>query len=144
HEGIEVEAEHLAGLRLAATLRDFWWRRGYHMEGERGLEEALARVPHGERVDPGMRIRALVALGALLAVHGALARALVMLEEGLALAAQRQDVAAIAEALTYLGLCQVLAGEVAEGSRQLQEALPRWEAMGNSHGVGLTRYYLGL
>jgi predicted ATPase/DNA-binding CsgD family transcriptional regulator len=142
--GIDLEAEPHAALRLAAALSNFWWRRGYHAEGERRLEEALARVPHWERVDPGMQIRALMALGALLAVQGAFARARAVLEEGLALAAQRQDAEAVADALTYLGLCEVLAGEVVEGIRQLQEALPRWEAMGNSHGVGFTRFYLGL
>ncbi len=38
-------AEREAGLRLAAALGYFWWMRGYHTEGARWLEGALARAP---------------------------------------------------------------------------------------------------
>ena len=46
-------AEREAGLRLAEALHDFWWRRGYHAEGERWLEGALAQtllqtLPHAD------------------------------------------------------------------------------------------------
>ena len=143
-DGLDGETEREAGLRLAGALRDFWWRRGYHAEGERWLQDTLAHVPLGEGRDPAVRIRSLAALGRLLAGQGAFGQAQAALEEGLVLADQQQDAAAITEILTYQGLSAVLAGEVAEGSRQLQKALPRWEALGNSHGAGLTRYYLGL
>ena len=32
------------GLRLAATLRRFWWRRGYVSEGRRWRVDLLARA----------------------------------------------------------------------------------------------------
>ena len=137
-------AEWEMGLRLAGALGDFWWRRGYHAEGERWLEDAFARVPRGEGIDPAVQFRALVALGRFLAVQGAFARARTVLEKGLELAEQWQDPAAIAEAHRCLGLSAVLGGEEEEGSWQLQEALSRWEALGDSHGVGLSRYGLGV
>ncbi len=41
------EAERVASLRLAGALGWFWAMFGYHAEGARWLEEALARAPHG-------------------------------------------------------------------------------------------------
>jgi predicted ATPase/DNA-binding CsgD family transcriptional regulator len=131
--------EREAALRLTAALGWFWFVRGYHAEGQRWLEEALARASDAA---PALRARALVAVGALLWVQAECARARAALEEGLALAEQRQDPAAAA-ALTHLGECAVLAGEVAEGIRLLEEALRRWEALGDPHGLGLALFYRG-
>ncbi|HEX9412352.1 MAG TPA: hypothetical protein VF916_02520, partial [Ktedonobacterales bacterium] len=106
--------------------------------------EALARAVQGEGADFAVRTRALVAAGPLLTLQAEFARAQAVLEEALALAQQRQDPAATAEAHTYLGLRAVLAGDVAESAQRLREALRRWEALGDSHGLGLTLFYLGL
>ena len=43
----------------------------------------------------------------------------------------------------YLGNVTVLAGNVEEGTRLLQEAARRWEALGNPHGLGETLFCLG-
>ena len=43
----------------------------------------------------------------------------------------------------YLGNVTVLAGNVEEGTRRLQEAVRRWEALGNPHGLGETLFCLG-
>jgi DNA-binding CsgD family transcriptional regulator/tetratricopeptide (TPR) repeat protein len=152
-DGSDVAAEREAGLRLAAALGYFWYVRGYHMEGRRWLEEALARAPQaveweeearvGERVNAAARTRALVAVGPLLIAQAEYARARAVLQEALALAERRQDPAATAEASTYLGRATVLAGNVEEGTRRLREAVRRWEALGNPHGLGETLFLLG-
>ncbi len=142
-DGPDGPAEREAGLQLAGALGWFWFARGYSAEGWRWLEEALARALQGEGADFAVRTRALVAAGPLLTVQADFARAQAVLEEALALAQQRQDPAATAEAHTYLGLRAVLAGDVAESARRLQEAVRRWEALGDPHGLGETLFYLG-
>ncbi len=85
-------AQQGVGLRLAAALGYFWYLRGYHTEGRRWLEEALARAPQGDDeesaagVDSAARTRALVAAGPLLMVQAEYARARAVLKEALALA----------------------------------------------------------
>ncbi|HEX9413427.1 MAG TPA: hypothetical protein VF916_07965, partial [Ktedonobacterales bacterium] len=136
-------AERHAGLRLAGALGWFWRLRGYHEEGWRWLEEALARAPQAEGADLAARTHVLVAAVALLAVRGDLARARALAEEGLALAQQQQDDAAAAAVLMHLGLGGVIAGEVEEGTRWLHRAMRRWEALSDPLGLGETQLYLG-
>lgn len=136
----EDGAEREVGLRLAAALGFFWWRRGYHAEGRRWLAEALARAPEA---NPDVRLRALVAAGPGFALQGVVESAQAVLQEALALAEQRQNASATAEALAYLGLRAVLTGELAEATGLLREALRHWEALGDPYGLGLTFYFLG-
>jgi DNA-binding CsgD family transcriptional regulator/tetratricopeptide (TPR) repeat protein len=145
--------EQEAALRLAAALGYFWYLRGYHTEGRRWLEEMLARAPQrtegeggaeaGERVDSAARTRALIADGPLLMVQAEYGRAQAVLKEALALAERQQDPVATAEASTYLGHAMVVAGDVEDGTRRLQEAVRCWEALGNRHGLGEALFYRG-
>ena len=112
---------------------------GYHAEGVRWLEEALARAPE----DAGPRTRALVPLGVILAAKGETERVRAALLEALNLA-ERRDPSAAAMACMTLGNSVHLAREREEGARLMQEALRRWEALGDPWGVGLTRCCLGL
>ena len=139
----DVAAGWEAGLRLAAALGLFWWRRGYHAEGSRWLEEALRRAPVGDAADAAVRTRALIMTGLYRIYGGELDRAQVLLEEALTLAQRRQDPAEIAQAHAELGLRAVLAGEMAEATRWLHEARRRWEALRDPHGLGETLLYLG-
>src|SRR5260221_2169959 len=117
------------------------------------MEEAMARAPKetqredeaeaGERVDSAARTRALIADGPLLMVQAQYTRARAVLKEALVLAERRQAPIALAEASMYLGNVTVLAGNVEEGTRRLQEAVRRWEALGNPHGLGETLFCLG-
>jgi predicted ATPase/DNA-binding CsgD family transcriptional regulator len=149
--GSAAAAERAAGLRLAAALGYFWWRRGYHVEGSRWLEEALARAAAAgaageaiEATDSSVRTRALLFAGALLPLRGEFARARAVLGEALALAERWQDPAAAAWTHTYLGLGAVTGGEVPEATRLLGEARRRWEPVGDAHGLGETRFFLGV
>jgi predicted ATPase/DNA-binding CsgD family transcriptional regulator/transcriptional regulator with XRE-family HTH domain len=129
------EAERAAGLRLAGALGWFWAQFGYHAEGMRWLEEALARALQG--TDPGLRTRALVPLGVIFASKGETERVRAVLLEALTLAERRDPIAAAMACMT-LGISIHFAGEHEEGTRLMQEALHRWEALGDPWGVGLT------
>ena len=144
-DGVEAPVEREAGLRLSGALGYFWYVRGYHSEGRRWLEEALARPRErgGAGLDSGARTRALIAAGPLLMVQAEYARSRFVLKEALALAEQWQDRAAIAEATTYLGHATVAAGGGDEGRRLLQEAVRHWDALGDPHGLGESLFYLG-
>jgi DNA-binding CsgD family transcriptional regulator len=77
--------------------------------------------------------------------QGGLDRSQVALEEALALARERQDPHDIAESFTHLGVRAVIAGELNEGVRLLNEALGRWQDLGesgNDFQVGTTLLYL--
>jgi ATP/maltotriose-dependent transcriptional regulator MalT len=147
----EEPTEREAALRLVGALGWFWLLHGYHTEGGRWVDEALARAPaaqkevEGARVDLETaveRIRGLVVAGALLSLRGEIARARSVLEDALTLAERWQDLAGVAQIYTYLGLCSASAGDVAEATRLLHEAERRWEALGDSHGLGLTLVHL--
>jgi predicted ATPase/DNA-binding CsgD family transcriptional regulator len=145
-DGANAASEREAGLRLAGALGYFWYVRGYHTEGRRWLEKGLALAPHGESgtgVDSAARTRALIASGPLLMVQAEYTQAQEVLREALALARQRQDPTAIAEASTYLGHATVVAGDVEEGMQWLQEAVRRSEALDDPHGLGEALFYLG-
>jgi predicted ATPase/DNA-binding CsgD family transcriptional regulator/transcriptional regulator with XRE-family HTH domain len=136
----DEDAEREGALRLAGALGWFWFRRGYHAEGWRWLEEALARAPDA---DLAVRTRALFIAGEILIVLGDVARARVTLEEALTLAQRGQNLATSAAAHTYLGLGAVLAGDAPEGTRLLHEALSRWEGLGDPQSLGVTLFNLG-
>jgi predicted ATPase/DNA-binding CsgD family transcriptional regulator/transcriptional regulator with XRE-family HTH domain len=145
-DGLSAAAEREAGLRLAGALGYFWYVRGYHTEGRRWLEKGLALAPHregGTGTDSAARTRALIASGPLLMVQAEYAPAREVLKEALALARQRQDPTAIAEASTYLGHATVVGGNIEEGTQWLREAVRRWEALDDPHGLGEALFYLG-
>jgi predicted ATPase/class 3 adenylate cyclase/Tfp pilus assembly protein PilF len=89
-------------LRLGGALSWFWFVRGYHSEGRRWLEEALAIEG---RVSPEVRAMALAGAGGLAWDQGDLDRAKEACEEGLELLAhERREVSeARLWLLIYLG-----------------------------------------
>jgi predicted ATPase/DNA-binding CsgD family transcriptional regulator len=140
-------AEREAGLRLAAALGYFWWMRGYHTEGARWLEEALARAPHRDEANPDeatLRTTALCWAGALLTMHGELGAACTRLEEARSLAQQRQDSAGIARALTFLGQHAAITGELERAVLLLGEALRVARALGEPYSLGIAVFFLGV
>jgi tetratricopeptide (TPR) repeat protein len=94
------EAE--VALRLGGALCFFWSVRGYHSEGRRWLEEALAMDGRGS---PEVRAMALAGVGGLAWEQGDLDRAKEACEEGLELLEHEEREASEAKLwlLTYLG-----------------------------------------
>ena len=132
--------EREAGLRLAGSLGWFWFVRGYRGEGLRWLGEALTHAPADASA---ARTRVLLLRGLFFTYQGDLERARTNLEEALALADQRHDPAAVAEALTDLGIQALFAGDPAEGVRLGREALARWEDLGDAYHGAVALYLLG-
>lgn len=126
----EDPTEREGALRLAGALGYFWRFRGYHVEGLRWLEEALARAPQGDEADLDVRTRALLPAGVLLASQGMFDQARTRLEEGRALAEQRQDAAAMVEVLYLLGACFLYAGQVEMAIPLLEDAVRRAQKVG--------------
>ena len=89
-------------LRLGGALWLFWSMRGYHSEGRRWLEEALAM---DGRVSPEVRAMALAGVGSLALDQGDLDRAKEACEEGLELLAHEVKEASEAKLnlLVWLG-----------------------------------------
>jgi non-specific serine/threonine protein kinase len=138
-DGPNAVAEREAALRLAGALSDFWRLRGYHTEGVRWLEETLRRASAAEA---SVRIRALLGTGVLLTEQGELDRARSRLDEALAVARQRQDAAAQAQALVQLGYRALMAEDWAESARVLQEALRRCQELDDPHAIAFTLLWL--
>jgi predicted ATPase/class 3 adenylate cyclase len=89
-------------LRLGSTLSWLWSVRGYHSEGRRWLEEALAMDGRGS---PEVRAMALAGAGVLASEQGDLDRAKEACEEGLELLANEASEASEAKLnlLAFLG-----------------------------------------
>jgi predicted ATPase/class 3 adenylate cyclase len=82
-----VRKEGEVSLRLGGALSWFWLMRGYHSEGRRWLEEALAIERRGS---PESRAMALAGAGALAEEQGDLDRAKEACQEGLKLLANEE------------------------------------------------------
>jgi non-specific serine/threonine protein kinase len=138
--------DRAAGLRMAGALGYFWQLRGYHAEGRRWLDEALAVAPAGESgadADTDVRIRALLPAGTLLAFGGEVDRAQLLLGEALALARQRQDAASTVRALIHLGICPGWVGAT-PALPLLRRALGLARKLDNPYYVALALFYLGM
>jgi tetratricopeptide (TPR) repeat protein len=92
---LECKEAELA-LRLGGALRLFWSMRGYHSEGRRWLEEALAIEVQGS---PEVRAMALAGVGELAWQQGDLDRGQEACEEGLQLLAHQAREASEAKLL---------------------------------------------
>jgi predicted ATPase len=120
-------------LRLAGALGYFWEVRGYLSEGQKALEEALARMPNA---DPRPRARVLNRLGSILLWQGETDRSRVVLDEALALGRALQDSDVVARALTHLGRRANYGGLSAEGMREAVQLLEEALALRQLMGIG--------
>jgi tetratricopeptide (TPR) repeat protein len=87
-------------LRLGGSLGWFWSVRGYHSEGRRWLEGALAIEGRGS---PEVRAMALIGVAVLASEHGDLDRAQEACEEGLELLANEEREASEAKLRLLVG-----------------------------------------
>jgi tetratricopeptide (TPR) repeat protein len=119
----------------------FWWTRGYRREGLQWLEKGLAGTGS---VTHAVRAKALNRAGFLTRDLGDYARAVVMLEESLALWRQIDDQAGIALSLDKLGTTVMRQGDYAGATAMLEEALKLRRQLGDQHGTYATLNNLGL
>jgi predicted ATPase/DNA-binding CsgD family transcriptional regulator len=131
-------------LRLAGALGWFWQFRGYHSEGRRWLEEAIAHVTERQGVDPAVLIRVWVRAGALSTISADLDKARTHLQEALALAHQRHDSVGVAQALTWLGVCELHEGKPAAAESLLEDALGYARTAGEPSHAGMALLELGV
>ena len=130
-----------AGLRLALALAPFW--RGYSQrEGERWLEELLAR---SAGAPAALRAGATAAAGHLAAWRGDHARARALFEAAVALAREQGDRRLLAAALGGLGQAVGAAGgPPGRAAALLGESLALHRELGDERGVVGALYALGM
>ena len=128
------------GLRLSATLAEFWHLHVHHNEARRWLEEALTK----EGAPPSVRVKALERAGFLAWEQGDYERAVALGEEGLGLARRLGDKASAAAALFNLGSVAMSRMEADRASTLLEEAVALWRASDNEWGLAHALYVLGL
>jgi predicted ATPase/DNA-binding SARP family transcriptional activator/DNA-binding CsgD family transcriptional regulator len=128
------------GLRLSATLVEFWHLHVHHNEARRWLEEALTK----EGAPPSVRVKALERAGFLAWEQGDYERAMALGEEALGLARRLGDEASAAAALFNLGSVAMSRMEADRASTLLEEAVALWRASGNEWGLAHALYMLGL
>jgi tetratricopeptide (TPR) repeat protein len=109
-------------LRLGGALMYFWWARGYHGEGRRWLEAALAIDGRGS---PESRAMALAGVAALAREQGELDRAQEACEEGLRLLAHEamQTSEAKRYLLLILGHMAIVRGDYGRATQLFEECI---------------------
>ena len=134
-----VERETL--LRLTGALWPFWYFHSHLSEGRRWLERALGGRPSAPAA---LRARALHGAGHLAHYQGDDARAVPLLEAGLALWRELGDRQGTALALLLLGIVAEDRGDYEPAVSRFEEALALYRAGGEMALVALVRYHLGV
>jgi non-specific serine/threonine protein kinase len=129
------------GLRLATSLRYFWFMRGHLREGADRLRQGLESGAAAD--DAPLRALALCALGFLLTVRGEHAEARTQLEAALSIGLDRVDVSIIGFANRYLGLIAVAEARYADARTLLEESLRRFRGINSAEDMALALMYLG-
>ena len=129
-----------AALRLTGALWLFWGYRGHWSEGRAWLSAALARAGG----DPGVRIRALRALGALAENQCDFRQARTAQAECLALARACGDDVEIANALNGLGNIARHENHLVEAAALFQETLAASRQAGHTRGIARALHNLAL
>jgi predicted ATPase/transcriptional regulator with XRE-family HTH domain len=128
------------GLRLAAELWYFWYKRGHMSEGRRWLEEAL-----GKGTAPiTARAEALNGAGALARNQADYEQAQEWLEESLVLKRELGDKKGAAEVLINLGTVAFDRGDYPRSAALESESLSLWRELGDRWGIALALNNLGI
>jgi predicted ATPase/DNA-binding CsgD family transcriptional regulator len=136
-EGADVEL----GLRLCASLRDFWVMSGRFMEGQRWTQLAL---PEAGSAPPHLQVRTLIAAGAVLYTSSQPALQKHFFEEAIELARKVDDNLNLAWALIFLGAtCIRGAIDYEEGLSATNEGLKIFHDLGNKPGIILGLNLIG-
>jgi ATP/maltotriose-dependent transcriptional regulator MalT len=115
-------------LRLTTAAGAFWSLRSNVEQRRRWFGTALQQAPEAR---PSLRLKALVALGELLGLHGEVAEARPILQEALTLARALDDARGVAQSLLYLSWCDARAGALDEAVAQIDAGLAAAQAAGD-------------
>jgi non-specific serine/threonine protein kinase len=129
-------------LRLASSLRVYWFRYGHLREGQRWLERALA-LGRSAEAPVSLRAQAFCDAAHIVYARGDYERAHTLAEQSVALYRTLGDSSGLAFALQFLGLMAGYIGEFAASWRWLDESLALYRQGGDTWGVGLVRLNLG-
>jgi len=132
--GLSTMGDPEMGLRLAGSLGDFWYRRGYWSEGRKHLRAALTRAG---RETMASRVRALLRVGFLEANQGDWVAAITSSEEACAEARTLGDAASVASALNTLGYVAYARGDFVRSEALLSEAVALADEAGDAEVKGL-------
>jgi predicted ATPase/DNA-binding CsgD family transcriptional regulator len=132
----------VAGARLAAALREYWYATGRWAEGRAWLELSL---PPAAELPEDVAAKTLVAAGFLAHYQGDDVRALPLLEQGLELL-QRvgKDEREKAYAQYLLGVAAEDRGDYAAATELLAEAVRRWRSMEDATNAAYGEAHLGI
>jgi tetratricopeptide (TPR) repeat protein len=126
--------EPRSGLRIAASLRRFWWIRGYLSEGQLWLSEALGV---SSKESPDIRARLLYAFAFLAQAQGNNDVAESRCREALELFRSIGDDAGAAGALVVLGTAAEEKGDLHAARRYHDQSLSAYQGLKNSRGVAV-------
>jgi len=135
----DAAQRQVALLRLGVALVEFWHVHGYYSEGRNVLESALAG---SEGVAAPLRAKALSAAAMLVTLQGDAERAMILVEESLALSRALGDTPGIALAFYLLGHAAWLQGDLARAGALLEESSELYKAMDDRDSVAFTLYNL--
>ncbi|RCK72700.1 MAG: TPR repeat:Bacterial transcriptional activator domain:Tetratricopeptide TPR_4 [Anaerolineae bacterium] len=131
----------LLGLRLAATLTDFWELRG-QLTAERGWLEALLRRA-GEAAEPTLRAKALRGAGKVAYYQCDFEAARMYFEQSLALDRELNNRLRMADTLSRLGFLFVIQENYTAAEPVYRESLALFRALEDRRGVGRVLSELG-
>jgi predicted ATPase/class 3 adenylate cyclase/DNA-binding CsgD family transcriptional regulator len=130
------------GLRLAADLWPFWFKRGALSEGRDLLERLLSAGSEG--IEPGVRAAALNAAGTLARYQGDLASADRLITEALEIRRGLADPKATADSLNNLGYVTLQRGDHRRAQSLYDEALRTYRQRGDQQGIADALSHLAL
>lgn len=122
-------------LRLAGSVRYYWFIRGFRQEGRRWLEQALAE---GKDAPLDARVAGLNALGDLMYRHGEREAAERYLSEAVDLSSELGEKPLLARSLLTLGQILVDPGQVPRAVQCLIECLAIYEELGDKVNTAKT------
>ncbi|MEO8606550.1 MAG: LuxR C-terminal-related transcriptional regulator [Chloroflexota bacterium] len=129
------------GLRLVASLRDFWVMSGRFTQGHKWTQRALSE---SSTVLPHLHVRILTAAGVVLYVSSQRMLQKHFFEDAIELARNLDDKLNLAWALTFLGAASIRHGaEYEEGLSAIQEALGIFRMLAHKPGIAQTLNILG-
>ncbi len=129
------EAGAEAGSRLAWALMWFWLMRGHISEGREWLEKMASRA---REVSPSVRARVLCGAGALSEKLGEYQRALVHIEDSLALFREQDDRWGAGFALHFLAHVASARADIIRTASLYDESLALFRETGDKWGQALT------